>query len=118
MWRSNGEIIRWRSADRALLGRTKFADGEIEALVVSHDGRTLIALLPGGDLKAIDPESGDTLRSATVTAKPDEAKPMAMPVRPLGKTGAKVSLFGLGCHPLGAMANEDDAREAVQEAGA
>ncbi len=39
-----------------------------------------------------------------------------MPIRPFGKTGRKVSLFGLGCFPLGPVANEDDAVAVVLRA--
>lgn len=45
--------------------------------------------------------------SGTAAGEPDKPKPM--PTRPFGATGQRVSLFGLGCYPLGAMANEDDA---------
>lgn len=43
------------------------------------------------------------------TASGEPEKPKPMPTRPFGKTGKRVSLFGLGCYPLGALANEDEA---------
>ncbi len=40
-------------------------------------------------------------------------KPVVMPTRALGKTGVNVSLFGLGCFPLGKMARVEDAINVV-----
>ena len=45
----------------------------------------------------------------------EEAKP-SMPTRELGGTGERVTLFGLGCFPLGGMTDEDAAIEVVLRA--
>ncbi len=42
------------------------------------------------------------------------AKPL--PRRPFGKTGAEVTVFGLGCHPLGGMKDEDAATGVITRA--
>lgn len=40
----------------------------------------------------------------------------ALPRRPLGKLGVEVGVFGLGCFPLGSLANEREAVEVVEAA--
>src|ERR1700732_1266718 len=42
--------------------------------------------------------------------------PDQIPLRPLGRTGIKVSALGLGGHPLGDVATVDEAVELVHEA--
>lgn len=43
----------------------------------------------------------------------DDAPPAPMPVRPFGATGRKVSVFGLGCFPLGSLASEREGVDVV-----
>ena len=47
---------------------------------------------------------------------PGTDAPAAMPQRVFGKTGRKVSLFGLGCYPLGGLANDRVAVDVVTAA--
>lgn len=49
-----------------------------------------------------------TLGLPRLAAAEDKA-PAAMPLRPLGRTGEKVSLFGLGCFPLGSLRRDAEA---------
>ncbi len=50
---------------------------------------------------------------AVAAAEPDRA---AMPMRTFGKTDCKVSLFGLGCYPLGALRDPDEGSALVVRA--
>lgn len=51
------------------------------------------------------------------TARADERpRPVPLPLRPFGKTGRSVTLFGLGCYPLGALRDEDEAVQVVLRA--
>lgn len=42
--------------------------------------------------------------------------PKPLPRRPFGKTGAEVTVFGLGCHPLGGLRDEDAGIAVVRRA--
>jgi predicted aldo/keto reductase-like oxidoreductase len=57
-------------------------------------------------------------RSRAVLAAPEEeAAPVAtLPRRPLGKTGFRATVFGLGCFPLGKVPEEDAAIAVVKRA--
>lgn len=49
-------------------------------------------------------------------ARAGEKQPVRLPERPFGKTGRTVTTFGLGCYPLGAVQNEEQAIEVVLRA--
>ena len=57
-----------------------------------------------------------SLLPRSVAAEPETPPPKPMPMRAFGKTGEKVSLFGLGCFPIGAMARDDEAVEVIVRA--
>jgi aryl-alcohol dehydrogenase-like predicted oxidoreductase len=50
------------------------------------------------------------------SAEPPAPAPKPMPMRAFGKTGEKVSLFGLGCFPIGGLARDDEAVEVIVRA--
>jgi len=53
---------------------------------------------------------------AQTSASPAEASPDEIPLRPLGRTGERVSILGLGGYHLGTLATVDDAVRLVHEA--
>jgi uncharacterized protein len=53
---------------------------------------------------------------APTSASPAEASPDEIPLRPLGRTGERVSILGLGGYHLGTLATVDDAVRLVHEA--
>ena len=73
--------------------------------------RALIGALAAGAVASSVPG----LARAEEEAKPKPELP-AMPQRSFGKTGRKVSLFGLGCYPLGNLANERAAVDVITAA--
>jgi aryl-alcohol dehydrogenase-like predicted oxidoreductase len=82
-----------------------------------------------GDAVSADPDRRRLLKAGLVaastiaaaplaqtSASPAEASPDEIPLRPLGRTGERVSILGLGGYHLGTLATVDDAVRLVHEA--
>ena len=91
------------------MGRCNDPKGQVDA-PPNAPGLSRRNMLRGASAAAL---LGITPGVARAKDVPAANKPATMPMRPLGKTGVRVSLFGLGCFPLGKVTRVEDAIDIV-----